>query len=381
MVCIWRHTGRMPDSGGGARPRRPGTAERERAHTVARGICDSGLTTGSTSGGIYRHKSCIVSVPKHARVWPDMEIVRDENKNELKNLQQPCAYPAYQVATGGDTSTGADAGRRPIASPETNGYVSWVYQWVPSGFGGWTELETEVEVPGTPNDQNASIAWWSGVSPVPVSANVVLQPEIIWGNFAYNSPFGSGGNYQMLVGAQFNNQGANQGWYVCGGGGSDTGVVGNDSSEGGCGLTQVNTSDTVEFLVELFDVTSGCGDELTVSGIQYVCGDWAWYLLAAEDLNQGSGTEQDFLVGQVYTSGADAPPNGGIFPLALPAVYESYSDTSCESGAGFGVQALEASNSSSYFNSITYSPTTSVGPGNIASCNDGAAVGDFTALW
>jgi hypothetical protein len=336
---------------------------------------------GLTSGGIYRHKSCVVPVPNRARVWPDM-IVRDENNNELRNLQQPCGYPAYRIATTDNTEQRVDTAL-PEASPETNGYVVWLTQSVPAGYGGWTELETEVIVPGTPNDENASIAWWSGIasSNVGTSANVVLQPQIIWGPFVYNAPNGSNGSYQMLTGVQFNGQPPNLGWYICSGGGSDTGDVGSNSDPGGCALTQVNKNDTVEFVTALVEITSGCGNELTVSGIQNVCGEWAWYGLLAEDLNQGSGTAQVLFVGQVYSNGPDAPPNGGVFPLAMPAVYESYSDTSCESGTGFGIEAMQASNSSSFFNNVAYNPTVNVGPGNIPSCHDNAAVGDFTAVW
>jgi hypothetical protein len=301
-----------------------------------------------TTGGLYRHKSCIVPVPKHARVWPDM-VVRDESGNVLKSLQQPCSYPAYRIGPGGN------AGAAPAPGAGTGGWIAGAYQWVPSGYGGWTELETEVIVPSIPNDINASIAYWSGIEPQ-THLNLVLQPEIFWGNFAYNNESGDTG-WMVMAGAQFTDNGYD-GWYICSGSESNGGTgygsiyTGNDEP---CAWDYANPNDVVEFLIELIAITSQCGNEMTNTGIQYVCGDWAWYELIAYDETQGVG--ESLTVGEVLNSGADEPTNGSVFPLALPAVYESYNDTGCEPGALFDVETLEASNSSSFFNSVSYSPT------------------------
>jgi hypothetical protein len=310
-----------------------------------------------TNGGVYRHKSCIIPVPKHATLWPDM-VIRDKNRKELKKYQRKCAYPAYRIAADGVTGV---AGGLPTAG--TNGYVAYNYQWAPSGSF-WTELVTEMLVPPNPNDRDANVAFWSGLSPQN-SPNLVLQPEIIWGSFAYNGGFGAG-NYQMLCGAQFTGAGDDLGYYICS---SDvSGDVNDPDGEATCDLTNVNFNDTVEFGIQLANVTSGCSDELTASGMQNVCGDWALYELVA--LDETSGEQQSLQVVESYDAGADAPPNGGLFPLALPVVYESYNDTGCESGTIFNVRVLDAYSSSSVYTGVPYSPTLGASTVNNPGCND-----------
>jgi hypothetical protein len=344
---------------------------------------------GLTAGGIYRHKSCIIPIPPNGRLWPD-SIVRDEKGNELKNLQQPCEHPAYRKHSGNAANgAGAAGAANGAAIAGTSGYVSFAYQYVPSGYGVWTEIVTQMAVPPPPTSPTANISYWTGLAPGNAN-NLVLQPELVWGSFAYNSPGRTPNNqYQILVGAQFSPGGG--GYYVCSGGGSIFGIPGANlpDQQGGCGMTSVNQSDNIQFAIGLYEIVpSQCGNEQTDTGVQYVCGDWAWYLMYAEDTT--TGQSQSLLVGQVFDSGPDAYPNGGLFTLAYPAVYESDNDNTCEGGAWFNVSSLEASNSSSNYNSVAYNPSTcpSSNPGckgltmGNPGCSDGVAVsGGLTVVY
>ena len=73
-----------------------------------------------------------------------------------------------------------------------------------------------------------------------------------------------------------------------------------------------------------------------------------------------------------------------LFPLAFPAVYETYNDVDCELGANFFDVTLYQMDPNNYlgFQSVAYSPFGGAPGGGLYACGDGFDIYEgITKVW
>jgi hypothetical protein len=135
-------------------------------------------------------------------------------------------------------------------------------------------------------------------------------------------------------------------------------------------LTTVQSGDYISEDIALTAYNSyECVDEWTPTGLENVCGSTYEYVVEAQSRNTGASEVGYFY--NVSSTGPDAPPNGGLYPWAFPAVYESYGDVDCENEVEFEFITLQANNTGCC--TLTpYVGTSGPSGGGLSSCVNGA---------
>jgi hypothetical protein len=272
------------------------------AHAAVAGAVD---TTGyvRVPGGMLTDRSCTHRLPPGHSMGSD-RVVRDAAGAPVQRIE-PCAHPP--VVTRPDLRVPGGEERRMQGGvvPDTDGWLSFSVQTIPSDATTWNEVLTRWKVPATPNDQSQTDFYFPGIEPSDFS--VILQPVLQWGESS-----AGGGNYWAIAS-----------WQVF-----------SDGTAYYTDLTQVSTGDTILGVIRLESAIPG----------------FTTWLVFAEDENTGESQS-----GTYYGFESEA-----LFANAFPAVHESYGDTECENGVEFFDIRINANVNSSTTTEVNvpYSPGT-----------------------
>lgn len=168
-------------------------------------------------------------------------------------------------------------------------------------------------MPAIPEDLSALIYYFEGIEPA--AETQIIQPVLQWGN----SPAGGGQFWGYAIWEVFSGVAVHTDVYQTGGG----------------------TGDSLQLTISLTNnTTNGCVDEWTndpSDPLQSYCGtEYEWQVTVTDKENNA------FIATTFYNvdNGPDAPPNGCQFPVAFPAVFESYGDVACENSVEFSSISL-----------------------------------------